>query len=346
MELSWAELSWVELMSGCCGSALSLVLRLRSGHVAATSTRHRTGATGATGANGFRGSLQNVKREDGGKYLQGRRFFLWPMSECANPMSEIEIRRFETLGSTNDYARQWAREGAPHLAFVVAREQSGGRGRRGRSWSSPLGGGFYGSMIVRCGAAAQAAGEDAALLLARWTIGAAVGVARALEALELSPELKWPNDALLNGRKVGGILCEAEWYQGRPAFLIVGVGLNVSHRRQDLPARPVFPASSLLLESGRLFEPGRVEQALVTALRGVAGEPEGGWDGLREAWEGRCAGRGELISVSEEAGKYFGVLRGLDPSGALLVATAGGLRRVVSGDVNFEYTQSLSIKGN
>ncbi len=179
--------------------------------------------------------------------------------------------------------------------------------------------------------------DEGAVLLSRWAIGSAVGVARALDGLGLRARLKWPNDVLLNGRKVGGILCEGEWHQGLLSFLIVGIGLNVLHGRQDLPERPVFPASSLLLESGQRFEPERVEQVLVAALRSVAQELEsGGWAALRLAWEESCAGRGELISVSEEGVKYFGVLRGLDESCALLVATSDGLRRVVAGDVAFE----------
>lgn len=247
------------------------------------------------------------------------------------------MRRFESVSSTSDEARAWARLGAPHLGFVLACEQSGGRGRRGRAWSSPSGAGFYGSMIVR--PEPGAAGEAAAWL-SRCTIAAGVAVARALGELGLRAMLKWPNDVLLSGRKVGGILCEAEWHRGRPAFLIVGVGLNVSHRPEDLPERPVFPASSLLIESGVLFELERVEALLVAALRRAAseleGELEGGWDGIRREWEERCAGLGELISVSEAGGKYFGVLRGLDESGALLVAGADGMRRVVVGDVAFE----------
>jgi BirA family biotin operon repressor/biotin-[acetyl-CoA-carboxylase] ligase len=246
------------------------------------------------------------------------------------------IRRLESTHSTNDEARAWARDGAPHLAFVTAREQSGGRGRRGRSWASPPGRGFYGSLIVR----PRAETGHAAPMLSRWTLGAAVGVARALDELGQAAKLKWPNDVLLNGKKVAGVLCEAEWHGDTPAFLIVGVGLNVSHQAGDLPARPVFPATSLLLESGRDFGLERAEQVLVPALRQVAEEVgSGGWNAVRAEWESLCAHRGELISVADEGGeggKYFGVLRGLDESGALVVATADGERRVVVGDVAFE----------
>lgn len=248
---------------------------------------------------------------------------------------EPEVRRFETVGSTNDEACAWARLGAPHLSLVLSREQSGGRGRRGHSWSSPLGAGFYGSLIVR--PQPDDANQDAALLLSRWTIAAAVGVARALDGLGLRAGLKWPNDVLLNGRKVAGVLCEAEWHASRPTFLIVGVGLNVAHTPEMLPERPVFPATSLLIESGQAFEPERVESALVAALRLIAIELEqGGWGSIREEWEQRCVGLGELASVSDAGRKFFGVLRGLDQSGALLIAAADGPRRVVSGEVAFE----------
>ena len=260
---------------------------------------------------------------------------------------EFEVRRFETVGSTNDEARSWARLGAPHLSLVVARAQSGGRGRRGRSWSSPLGAGFYGSLIVRPGSESEAeAAQDgeqsgteqsAANLLSRWTIAAGVAVARSLDKLGLSAELKWPNDVLLGGRKVAGVLCEAEWLGSRPAFLIVGVGLNVAHTPEMLPERPVFPASSLLIESGQRFEAERVEAVLVAALRDCARQLEGGgWNQLRAEWESKCYGLGRMASVSEGGSKILGVLRGLDGSGALMLETSDGARRVVVGDVAFE----------
>ena len=251
-----------------------------------------------------------------------------------------EERRFETVASTNDEARSWAQAGAPHLSLVVARAQSGGRGRRGRSWSSPAGVGFYGSLIVRPAAQPAASEQSAASLLGRWTIAAGVGVARALGDLGLSAELKWPNDVLLGGRKVAGVLCEAEWQGGRPAFLIVGVGLNVAHTSDMLPERPVFPASSLLIESGQRFRAERVEAVLVAAVRRSALQLEGGgWDVLRAEWESRCHGLQQVVSVSEGGGsgsKWFGVLRGLDEGGALLLQTSDGIRRVVAGDVAWE----------
>ena len=237
------------------------------------------------------------------------------------------LRRYQTLGSTNDAARDWAEAGAPDGAVVIAREQTQGRGRRGRDWVSPPDCGLLFSMIVR----------DIETL-AHATLGAAVAMAMAIEAIcGMRAQVKWPNDVLLHNRKVGGILCEAQWKNGRAEFLIIGIGLNVRHERAQLPARPVFPASSLRLECDRDLSLAVVESACLKSLASTCGQlRDGDWESVRDAWEARCYGRGEVVNIVQEDEKFYGVLRGIDESGALSVMTTNGVRHVLAGEIRFE----------
>lgn len=135
------------------------------------------------------------------------------------------IHRHAMLPSTQDLLHRMAEDGAPEGTVVVAAEQEGGRGQRGRSWHSPLGG-LWMSVLVRPKAAA--AGEVLSLR-------AGLAVVRALDAFPSIPRvaLKWPNDLYVEGRKVGGLLCEARWRGSELWWVVVGLGLNV---RNPVPA--------------------------------------------------------------------------------------------------------------
>lgn len=244
-------------------------------------------------------------------------------------MSKSPRRHFSTIDSTNEAARLWARNGVGHGASVSADAQSEGRGRRGRSWVSPPGRGVYLSLVWR---------PDSEGAPGRFTILAALAMANAVAQISgKQAHFKWPNDVLLNGRKIGGVLCEAEWKDGRLEWVVVGIGLNVRHEASDLPERPIFPATSLLLETGTLFEVEAVTQACLHALK-VLWEryARGEWDVLKDEFEARCTGIGELVEVTMEAEQFFGIARGIDADGNLLVATADGLRCVVAGDVRYD----------
>ena len=237
------------------------------------------------------------------------------------------LRRYPTINSTNDAARDWAEQGAPHGAVVIAREQSAGRGRRGRDWISPPDCGLLFSMIVR----------DIETV-AHATLGAAVAMANAIEEVcQASAQVKWPNDILLRGRKIGGILCESQIKNQSVEFLIIGIGMNVLHSREQLPQRPIIPASSLRLECDREFNLRTVENACLQHLASTCTQLQSGnWEMVRAAWEKRCYGRGEVVQIVQENEKFYGVLRGIDDSGALLVMTTNGVRQVLAGDIKFD----------
>ncbi|MDF2440296.1 MAG: BirA family transcriptional regulator [Abditibacteriota bacterium] len=252
------------------------------------------------------------------------------MNEIFNDTpNETPRRHFETIGSTNEAARNWARDGAPQGAAVTAAAQSAGRGRRGRSWVSPPGKGVYLSIVWR---------PDSQSTPGRFTILAALAMARVVQQISDKPaNFKWPNDVLLNNCKIGGVLCEAEWKDGRIDFVIVGIGLNVQHESNDLPERPIFPASSLHLESGRDYEIEAVTQVCLEALKVLwDAYVRGEWPALKSEFEARCTGINELVQVATETEKYYGIARGIDEDGNLLIATSEGLRCVVAGDVSYD----------
>ncbi|HVF11357.1 MAG TPA: biotin--[acetyl-CoA-carboxylase] ligase [Abditibacteriaceae bacterium] len=238
-------------------------------------------------------------------------------------------RHLRTVASTNEVAHEWAHAGAPHGALVTAEQQTAGRGRRGRAWSSPAGEGLYLSLILRPAMTAPQ--------VSRCTILASLATARAVEKQTgLGTHTKWPNDVLLHGRKIGGILSEAHSENGQVAFIVIGLGLNVNQESADLPPRPIFPASSLLLETGRAWPLETMRHAWLKEMHELwSTHAAGGWDSLRQEFQNRCEGLGRMVTVTTESATYQGVATGVDADGVLLVQTASEVRRVLAGDVSF-----------
>ena len=223
-------------------------------------------------------------------------------------------RHFAEIDSTNSYALAWA--DAPDGALVVADSQTAGRGRMGRSWSSPPDVGLYFSLILR---------ELATETKARLSLLVGLAVTQTVEA-ETGVEtlVKWPNDVLAREHKIGGILCEATTER-----IVVGVGLNLNHTAEQLPERPIFPASSLLLIAGRTVDRAAMLEALLVAVERELASAD--WDAQRANIESRLFGRGELVKV----GGVMGLLQGIGDDGALLVRTADGVTAVRTGEVEF-----------
>jgi BirA family biotin operon repressor/biotin-[acetyl-CoA-carboxylase] ligase len=224
-------------------------------------------------------------------------------------------------GSTNDDARTLARRGAAEGTVVVAAQQSSGRGRLGRSWESPRGG-VYLSAILR---PALAPAEVPSLALA-----VALGVCYGLEALGVSPRLKWPNDVLLDGGKVAGVLLEMAAEADRVEWVVAGIGLNV--RATDVPrAGAAYLGDSL---------PGASAPASAAALLdGIAKAYRewlaGGFSALQGAYEQRHALTGSDVTVSELDGtvRASGRVTGVDTRGRLVVERAGSTVTVSAGEV-------------
>lgn len=224
-------------------------------------------------------------------------------------------RFYARLGSTQEEARLWAQQGAADGCFVYAEHQVQGRGRQGRRWITPPGQALALSVIVR-------PLPQETRWLARLVGWAAVALCEVLEAYGLEPHIKWPNDVLLSGKKVAGILVEAAWQGGQlPSFAVVGIGVNVY--QGAVPHRELlgFPATSLE-EQGLRPERPRLLAQLVQALgrwRYRLASPR-----LWLAWQHRLAYRNQRVQV-QMAGRWLqGTLLGLTPEGWLQIQDPQG----------------------
>lgn len=246
--------------------------------------------------------------------------------------AEIIGRRLVCLAdtaSTNADAFHLAEEGAVEGTVVIADAQSGGKGRMGRVWSSPPGINLYCSVVLRPGVKPYQAPQ--------LTFLSAVAVARAIElTTNLKPEIKWPNDVLLSGRKVAGLLNEMSSETDGINFVILGIGVNLNMTAVQFPPDLRTPATSLLLEQGRQVSRAQFAASMLNELDRLYTEfLERGFAPVREEWHKRCNANGHDVSVSDGGAEIMrGRFDGIDSDGALLLCRADGtLERILSGDV-------------
>jgi BirA family biotin operon repressor/biotin-[acetyl-CoA-carboxylase] ligase len=232
---------------------------------------------------------------------------------------------FDAVGSTNDEAKRLARAGAASGTVVWALQQTAGRGRRDRRWLSPLGN-LYASFLLR---------PDCP-----WARAAQIGFVAALaigDALRgLVPEpvpiaYKWPNDVMIDGRKIAGVLLEAENAAAAvPSFLVVGIGINLA----SAPGDTEIPATCVAAL-------GREGPAPETMLELLAARFDlwlnrwraSGFVAIRDAWLAAAAALGQSVRVRLENRELNGRFRDIDGDGVLLLETGDGLRRIAAGDV-------------
>jgi BirA family biotin operon repressor/biotin-[acetyl-CoA-carboxylase] ligase len=239
------------------------------------------------------------------------------------------IRTVPVVDSTNDELRRLASAGAPDGTVVLADRQTAGRGRRGHSWHSVSGLGLYLSVLFKVPVGTQP--------VTCWTLGAAVAACEACRELCGQPvEIKWPNDLMHEGRKLGGILAELRTPGGREAELVIGTGINVGHRAEDLPSDLAGKATSLrLLSCASMVQRESLAMAFLCRLDGVVARLRAGrWDEIARDFERlspACRGANVCVRAEDtaEAREFVGVTDGVDPSGALLVRDASGKRIVV-----------------
>lgn len=232
----------------------------------------------------------------------------------------------DRLDSTNDEAKRLALKGAEQGTVIVAHEQSAGRGRLGRTWHSPNAGNLYLSLIHRSGLPADR--------LSGLTLDAAIATADVLETAGLSVGLKWPNDLLVDERKLGGILTELIVDSGQ-VTVIVGVGLNVNATVQSFPPELHIIATSMAIETGEEHDLEWLARRLAGSLRSklaayeVRQRPDINAYALRDILVGRT------IEYEVDGARLPGVVEGLDESGALVVRDVAGAHtvRVRSGEV-------------
>jgi BirA family biotin operon repressor/biotin-[acetyl-CoA-carboxylase] ligase len=233
----------------------------------------------------------------------------------------------ETTDSTNVEAARLARAGATEGTLVVAERQTRGRGRLGRRWISPPRVSLYASFVLRPPLAPAGAPQIA--------LAAAVAVARALEPLAPGRvAIKWPNDCLLDGRKVAGILTEMAAEIDRVEWVVLGIGVNLNLPTGALPAEIRATATSVLQATGVRVDRVAFTAALCAEVEAVYDRlVQDGFGALLAEWESYSCLTGRTVAVDAPGGRVEGRVRGLDAGGRLVLDGPAGEQRVVAGDV-------------
>ena len=233
--------------------------------------------------------------------------------------------------STNNRIRQLAVEGAAEGTLAVAEVQTMGRGRRGKQWSSPVGSGAWFSLLLR----PDIPPAEASVL----TLLGGLAVCRALEDISgMQPVIKWPNDILLNGKKLVGILTEMDCEMSQVHFVVLGIGINVNTKA--FPPELEEVATSLFLESGKTFSRKLVVQKTMERLEEYYDIflAAGGFAPLLDEYRRRCVTLGREVTVLEEK-SFLATALDVTPEGELLV------RRSDTGEEMVIYSGEVSIRG-
>ena len=242
-----------------------------------------------------------------------------------------DIQVFQQTSSTNDVAEKLARDGVAEGVVIFAETQTKGRGRLGRKWLSPAGQGLWFSVLLRPGMPTGS--------VTQLTIAAATAVARAIR-LEtgLSPQIKWPNDILLRGKKVVGILTELSAELDRVKHLTLGIGVDVNHAASEFPPELRKLATSLKIECGRHLSRIDLAAAILRELdRDYARICTGQFEAVADEWQELCATIGRRVTIHVGPRTLQGHAEALDDDGALLLRTEHGrLERIIGGDVTLE----------
>ena len=253
-------------------------------------------------------------------------------NQTATPNREVggkKVYHFKELESTNEFAKGISRE-ASEWTVVIADKQTNAKGRLGRGWYSPEGGLWF-SVILRPDAARHTTPGSTDILSVHPLIPLAAGVAvcESVSEFGLLARVKWPNDVLVRGKKLAGILAELE-----EETIVLGIGLNLNI--DEFPEEISSTATSLLLEKGRTFDREDVLSSILKKLREkYALLREGNSESLLQQWRDSSVGLGRAILVHTPEGPLQGKAVDIDHDGALLLRLPSGeMKRVLAGDVN------------
>ena len=242
-----------------------------------------------------------------------------------------DIRVFEQTTSTNDVIEKLARDGVKEGAVVFAESQTKGRGRLGRKWISPGRKGLWFSVLLRPDLRPQ---ETTQLMVA-----SATALRRAIQSeTGLRPEIKWPNDIVIGGKKVAGILTELSAELDRVRHVILGIGVDVNLVAGEFPPELRKLATSLKIESGRAISRAELATAILRELDAdharICG---GGFAEVADEWQEHCKTIGRQVTIQIGERRIRGRAESLDDDGALLLRTDHGrLERITGGDVTLE----------
>jgi BirA family transcriptional regulator, biotin operon repressor / biotin---[acetyl-CoA-carboxylase] ligase len=240
-----------------------------------------------------------------------------------------EIRYVESTPSTQNIAHQWAKDGAPEGAVVIAEEQVNGRGRMGKTWHSPPRTGIWMSLILRPPISLAEASQ--------LTLLASVGVQEAIsKETNLPTKIKWPNDILVQGKKVCGILTEIRGEQDRIHYVIMGIGMNVNTEAKDFPEELANVGTSLAMETGRKIHRASLVAVLLKELEQYyLLYLQQGFTPIRKKWEEKAGMLGQVITARSTQSTITGLAEHLNEQGALLIRTSSGVVPVYSAEIEW-----------
>ncbi|GIP25630.1 bifunctional ligase/repressor BirA [Paenibacillus sp. J23TS9] len=242
-----------------------------------------------------------------------------------------KVKIIESTVSTQEEAKLLAEEDAPEGTLVIAEEQTGGKGRMGRKWYSPKGKGIWMSLVLRP--------KQPMHYMPQLTLMTGVAVCRAVRRTTgVMAGLKWPNDLLVNGRKISGILLESAAEDEYVRYCIAGIGISVNLDPQDYPEALTDVATSLKIEAGEEVDRVALIAAVLEEFEVLyALYQQEGFGPIASLWEALSVTLGKSVTVNTARGAVIGTAEKLDHSGALLIATGEGQHvSIFSGDVELK----------
>ena len=237
----------------------------------------------------------------------------------------------ESVDSTQKIAHRLANEDAPEGTVIIAEEQVLGRGRMDRRWHSPKYTGVWMSVILRPNIPPQKAPQ--------LTLITAVAVVQAIEELtDLTPQIKWPNDILINGKKVTGILTELQADADRITSIIIGIGINVNQQKEDYPEELHSIATSLAIESGKKLQRADLVRILLSKLETLYTlYLEKGFYPIKLLWESYAVSIGKMINARTITGSIHGKALGITEDGVLMIEDEmGKVHHIYSADIELK----------
>lgn len=250
-----------------------------------------------------------------------------------------EFRYFDTIGSTNDEALSWADAGAPDFSLVLADEQTKGRGRFSRHWSTNPGTSLALSLILQ-----PSPSETQKLAMFAPLCGLALRDVLQT-TLGLTAEIKWPNDILISSKKTAGILVEASWSGEMVAGLVLGIGINITHRSLPPMNNQLFPATCIEDELGHQVDRLKLLVELLNALakwRDLLGT-----DTFMEEWQKHLAFKNKRVRIEDsQKTSIIGIVKGINTSGNLVLILENGFEQDFAvGDVHMRPYETDFVGG-
>ena len=241
------------------------------------------------------------------------------------PLGKVAFYR--VLGSTNSEAMHWAEEAAPHLSLVAADKQTAGRGRADRKWQTHPGAALAFSLVIR-------PDKNQAISTARLTGLGALAVCDVIQSgYGLPAKIKWPNDVLVGGSKLAGVLVEAQWQGDEIQWAVLGIGINVARNSVPSQGELDFPATSMEIVFGGSVDRWKLLKEVLGAL--VLRLPQLDQGGFIDDWEANLAYRGDMVHILKDGAEpESGRIQGLNEAGYLRLRLASGEEKLIqAGDV-------------